>query len=38
MKNFTVLALFVCVFASCKKDNNNANNNNSSTPRSFPVL
>jgi uncharacterized MAPEG superfamily protein len=34
MKKITILALFVCVFASCKKDDNAANNN-SSTPRSF---
>ena len=34
MKKFTVLALLVCVFASCKKDDNTSNNN-SSTPRSF---
>jgi hypothetical protein len=34
MKKLTVLALFVCVFASCKKDDNTANNN-PSTPRSF---
>ena len=34
MKKITVLALLVCVFASCKKDDNTANNS-SSTPRSF---
>ncbi len=33
-----VLALAVCVFASCKKDNNAANNNNNSTPRSFTCM
>ena len=33
MKKITVLALLVCTFASCKKDDNTANN--SSTPRSF---
>ena len=33
MKKITVLALLVCAFASCKKDDNTANN--SSTPRSF---
>lgn len=36
MKKITILALVVCAFASCKKDNNNANNgNNNTTARSF---
>ncbi len=35
MKKITVLALLVCVFASCKKDDNTGNNNSSSAPRSF---
>lgn len=33
MKKISILALFVCVFASCKKDNSTANNN--AAPRSF---
>ncbi len=34
MKTFTTLVLFVCVFASCKKDDNSSNNS-STAPRSF---
>ncbi|MEO6541265.1 MAG: hypothetical protein ABIN74_09755 [Ferruginibacter sp.] len=35
MKKITVLALIICVFASCKKDNTSANNSTPSAPRSF---
>ena len=35
MKKIIVLALVVCVFASCKKDNTAANNNPPSALRSF---
>ena len=34
MKKFTVLALLVCLFASCQKDDTTVNNN-STAPRSF---
>ncbi len=34
MKKITILALFVCALASCKKDDNTSNNN-TSAPRSF---
>jgi hypothetical protein len=34
MKKITILALFVCVFASCKKEDNSSSSS-SSTPRSF---
>ena len=35
MKKITTLALLVCAFASCKKNDNPATNPGSSTPRSF---